>query len=621
MILEYPMKKPAMSEYLNETNVIFYRSKFTIRPEKNPEAEIWPQIVSVIAKWVEGKEEGRSYRRKTNLLDELTNGIERISDRSEKVPTTCYASREFADGQLIAESEGSYIETRAFFEESPFPTYWAMDYVEQDSRCWFRRWHTSIGISARENGAYIVNSRVAILDDPTYLHDNPEIPPRNTPNFISNLLEIQGCRAYAGNTPLSQKSNSITAENFPEFLDQLTSAQRTIPLVVVTAQKYQPGVFPVDIESFAQSLRGTAVVYSLDNSNKETYLTYLQTFGEGAPAESYRIGAGSIRVFSTGLDFDEPKGSNRHYFYLPKAIELKGQDAIVADICGATTRMYVKSENEALDTMSVDSIQIRRRRAELEGKLREIQKNRDTVGSENAEDSESVEDLQNYIKELKENEALYEDYIDSLENANKEMETVRTESRQKDYRIASLEERIDRAESRARASEAQASFVKSLSKFPTSPLEALELAGNAFGEHLYIHENAKSSARDFKGKNYSEIFDVMRCLSEIMWPLFFVEGQDSVAADLFKERAGYNVTFTESPTTRDYSKFMRMRKIEYCGREISIEPHIKGRDKGSQESETWLRVHFSIDRETKKIVIGHCGKHLPVSSTVHRSAH
>ena len=51
----------------------------------------------------------------------------------------------------------------------------------------------------------------------------------------------------------------------------------------------------------------------------------------------------------------------------------------------------------------------------------------------------------------------------------------------------------------------------------------------------------------------------------------------------------------------------------YKGKEVDISPHIKGRN-----VKTAFRLHFYIDRDEEKIVIGHAGEHMDTAGTPRR---
>ena len=53
---------------------------------------------------------------------------------------------------------------------------------------------------------------------------------------------------------------------------------------------------------------------------------------------------------------------------------------------------------------------------------------------------------------------------------------------------------------------------------------------------------------------------------------------------------------------------MAQRMDSYDGREIIIEPHVA---KGNREGDpNFIRVYFAYDSVSRKIIIGHVGRHL-----------
>ena len=65
----------------------------------------------------------------------------------------------------------------------------------------------------------------------------------------------------------------------------------------------------------------------------------------------------------------------------------------------------------------------------------------------------------------------------------------------------------------------------------------------------------------------------------------------------------------ESATVMGNRKLKRARIFRYQDRDIEMFQHLKIGRKADQRQT--IRVHFAWDDESGRIVIGHCGKHLP----------
>ena len=67
----------------------------------------------------------------------------------------------------------------------------------------------------------------------------------------------------------------------------------------------------------------------------------------------------------------------------------------------------------------------------------------------------------------------------------------------------------------------------------------------------------------------------------------------------------------EGQRTNQNPKLAKLRKDEYLGRTIDITPHLKV---GTKKPKL-LRIHFCVDQDSKKIVVGHVGDHLKTYTT------
>ena len=68
----------------------------------------------------------------------------------------------------------------------------------------------------------------------------------------------------------------------------------------------------------------------------------------------------------------------------------------------------------------------------------------------------------------------------------------------------------------------------------------------------------------------------------------------------------------ESETVVKNKVLLRLRTFEYQGRPMPMLRHIKI---GVDDDETkTVRVHFHWDSDKKRIIVGYCGKHLPIPS-------
>lgn len=117
---------------------------------------------------------------------------------------------------------------------------------------------------------------------------------------------------------------------------------------------------------------------------------------------------------------------------------------------------------------------------------------------------------------------------------------------------------------------------------------------------------AGKSARkhNFKGA-FHDVYKTVTALEKELSLL--LEGvPDQQRMERFRRHTGFEIS-GESPEVLQNPKYRKHREIVLGSKgKVLFEWHIK------IGNET--RIHFFIDREERKIVIGHCGKHLPIPS-------
>ena len=91
--------------------------------------------------------------------------------------------------------------------------------------------------------------------------------------------------------------------------------------------------------------------------------------------------------------------------------------------------------------------------------------------------------------------------------------------------------------------------------------------------------------------------------------------EDDVPAGSLPERfrhetGGIELTMTEGSQTNRDSRLERLRRVQFDGKPWDVSPHVKW---GSG-----FRVHFALDREARRVVVGHCGDHLDTAGTRRR---
>ena len=100
---------------------------------------------------------------------------------------------------------------------------------------------------------------------------------------------------------------------------------------------------------------------------------------------------------------------------------------------------------------------------------------------------------------------------------------------------------------------------------------------------------------------------MLRSIAVILHPLVFGDAGGSII-HAYESQSGFELKFREMKHIKQSDAYGKYRSVAYEGQQKDISAHVKG--KGSKKGES-LRVHFFADYRLRKIVIAHCGEHLP----------
>ena len=107
-------------------------------------------------------------------------------------------------------------------------------------------------------------------------------------------------------------------------------------------------------------------------------------------------------------------------------------------------------------------------------------------------------------------------------------------------------------------------------------------------------------------------WECLQALATVVPTLVFEQGvHPGQLPERFRhETGGIELTMTEGSQTNRDSRMGRLRQADLDGRTWDISPHVKW---GSD-----FRVHFALDGDGKRVVVGHCGDHLDTAGTRRR---
>ena len=199
---------------------------------------------------------------------------------------------------------------------------------------------------------------------------------------------------------------------------------------------------------------------------------------------------------------------------------------------------------------------------------------------------------------------------------NKELEIMVSEKdkvlAKNDYDRNKLNRRNQILESLLKVKNSKIEVISNLSKLPKNLSEAISLIEAIFPERILFLEKAKKSAEEASKISVDIAWHCLFEMANTLHELIFAKSEKTIDVENeFENRTRLELAMTEGKQTKRNSELLNLRKIEYRGKERSIVSHVKC---GNKEPKL-IRIHFFIDHDDRKIVVGHCGNHLKTHTT------
>lgn len=217
----------------------------------------------------------------------------------------------------------------------------------------------------------------------------------------------------------------------------------------------------------------------------------------------------------------------------------------------------------------------------------------DEAAEEAKKQSERIKNLEEQAITLQlENERQAEQFV-------KEKEELVANHAREMYQLRSVNSSLEK---KAKPSTAPQGPRKNIDSFD----ELRQLAQAGEFNHLAFSEEAwKQVPRRKDGARPGRALEMLIALNEVLWSILFEQpGVDVEKA--FKERTPFEYAHGEGKQTKRDPGLASQRRFSFEGREWEMWPHIKyGRKKGKL-----LRIHFAIDNEAKRLIVGYIGEHM-----------
>lgn len=533
--------------------MLIYANRFLFIPQEGPE-----EIIRLVAKWV-GQGAGC-------YVDPV-----RLAEGNHR--------RTLRDGSMLSSR------TTVFnSDQVSYPYLFSAQWSGRRNKG--RKWVTEVGLRQEDQKAAVECSLLLKTDEISARVTSPIQVTR--PKLVEQL--INACNPMGQTPGLILKR--LTEENASAFLSEVEREGRSHPLVLISPGR--DGAYPVDPERLRSILVGLADLIDVPAS-QDTFAI------QDMVGRRYMAFGGAINIV-----FPARKRDHRDWFC--ETVRIRPDDisemvergtTVESEVLGAIThRTNVPYSWKHISREIVDQAILRTRLARM-------------IEREKGADRSA---------EVAEHIALFEEADKELKAKDDEVALIRAAYDEKDQESRKLQADIANLKHALRGQQANddghrevAEELGLLRESVTSVLkgnprlqQALDLISLLYAGRVVILDSARSAAKESdKGgfRQGAKAYELLSKLATDYWQTLAEGGSDQQAKAVFGQTA---YSANESCTLSNDGK--RRRTFPYRGRDFLMEKHLKHGVKDSV-AET-LRVHFMWLANEKKILIGHCGRHL-----------
>jgi hypothetical protein len=556
---------------------INFRAQFEVRPVKAGEKD-WYRLSQVIADWVNSVI-GDDLLRKT-----VFNGI--------------------LKGSLREYHEGFSINVRSIKSHNyqQAPQIWALEFKhdEKDEKSPYRGWREWVNDIAierdEESGSFkfsltnsyqIKSGFIRAVEEPTI----------SSPNLVKRLLDDDFWVCTSGGQLLKLAPVAVNNQNVKDFIEFLFRSNRQLPIIYISKTREEE--YLIDVERLAKKVAGNAHVYFEESLAVSDYLRELKKLNE------YRCYNGMVRVFLPKINPSYKSDFINHRFFRIDYIREKGAKLIENEIAESLVRrsQFIKP----FPLISIRDVDLRIVALKLEATTARLEEALSRGQNEEIVKA-YAEQVQNQKEKIEKLESENREYVMLYELVDKDKSQMQADLDEEKSKNYILESRITDLTSALQEKEQKEVLL--LEEFPTNLAEFLVFLQKNCA-NIVVLDEAFKSAQTHTLRDLSKAWKLLRAIAVELHVLKYIEKVGNDLDAEFKNRTTFEFAWTESFQTKDDRTLMDKRKRIYKGKEIHFMSHVKF----GVKPDNLLRVYIHFDNDEKKIVIGHCGEHLPTGSS------
>jgi len=493
--------------------------------------------------------------------------------------------RRFDRQQLLADGElrlddGSGCEWLSVPQD---PEHWrAIRYWHPDRVTRGREWHTEIGVHRTKN--QFVTSVLLRTHETSALVDHRVETTR--PKVVAEIFE--NCNVAAETS--GGRARELRLEDAESFLDEVHNPDRSHPIVQISSDN--SGHFLMQPERAASLLAGVALVAMIPPA--------VDTFAlEEALDGRYCCYHGAVNIIW-------PRSRSLSGAFVPfqrimpeqiLGVRARGtwpENQLLATVCDRMNEVYAR------DHISPEIVRAARHRWSLEVAKRSATKTDPELDSlykqVDKDQREEIDRLKNDLATRDEALAAAKDTIDELDGKCRALKGQLDQTGMRGASAATTSLSTDTKSVLLRAATEEFTLE-----------DALKVLSLVFADRLTILDSAWKSARAADNFKYPRrAFALMQTLCDGYWALLNDGKGDNEAKGVFGQKS---FAANESKTARDNKRAQSLRTFSHRGKPVEMMKHLKIGAPSEGTAETW-RCHFEWDSVDRRIVMGHCGKHL-----------
>lgn len=486
-------------------------------------------------------------------------------------------------GRIFSENDSVYIESDSYVDDVG-RLFWACRIIENPLPAPGyapRQWITEIGYEQHTEDEAMLSCVLTYSDRAGFVGPYQDEPEASIPNIIKRyILRDSRIHVYYGPDELSSTPIRLSVGDWPQFEERIRDQSRVLPYIYISPYKDLEDEstkckYYVDPSKLATAMFGNALVFYADDLDFTAEMRYM--------SPDYSCYGGALRVYTPNAT-----EAARHRYMSPLDLVMLGEDVVI----GSFIRAFAQNVNFYESFLRIEQCKKLKADAARKSRIEQLKEQHRAQMSQ--------------VENMKLEEAIDEE-TKRLEAEDRANDLEKTVKQQKE-RIWRLEERANALQVYAAENAGLRKSIEArmhLSQLPSSRESVVEYFTQIFADRLDFTPEALKSLKECT-LNPSVLWEFFYDLATVMWPL--LDGGNGDPYAQFRNKTGFDCARGEGSETRRDKKLMRQFQTVFKGEIIDIEPHLTF--PAERQS-----IHFGYSMSLRKIIIGHCGKHLDIYST------